>query len=173
MNQKHHRTMLLVLTLVLSSVAIAAEPNSPVDAEALIRQFHANYSSNNVEKNGELVDEHIVVNLNGGAANKVNGATLTGRQAFVEWLKRDKVMFPDGKLTDHEIIAQGNRAAVRFTLNGTHGGPIPTPTGELSATNRPVVIEATEFFTFNDAGKLVRLETFTNDLGLMGQVTAK
>ncbi len=36
-----------------------------------------------------------------------------------------------------------------------------------------MLIQATEFFTFNSEGKLVHLETLTNDLGALTQFTNK
>ena len=151
---------------------IAAQTGGP-DIDAVVRQFHVNYSNQKVEKNGALVADDIVVELNGGASSKPNGATFRGRDQFVAWLKHDKVVFPDGKITDHEVIVSGLRAAIRFTMNGTHGGPLPTPNGELPATGRKVVIQATEFFTFNENGKLVHLETLSNDLSAITQLTAE
>ena len=117
--------------------------------------------------------DNIVVELNGGAASKPKGATFRGRDQFIAWLKSDKVVFPDGKITDHEVLVSGNKAAIRFALQGTHKGPLPTPEGEIPATGRSVVIQGTEFFTFDSSGKLVHLETLTNDLGAIAQLTAK
>lgn len=156
----------------ITSPGVASAQGRP-NIDSIVRQFHINYSNNQVEKNGNLVADEIIVELNGGASSKPNGATFRGRDQFVNWLKHDKVVFPDGKITDHEVIVSGNKAAIRFTLNATHGGPLPTPQGPLPATGRKVVIQATEFFTFNDAGKLVHLETLTNDLGAFAQLTAK
>jgi predicted ester cyclase len=113
------------------------------------------------------------VHVNGGADNKINGATYKGRDQFVAWLKEDKVFFPDGIITDHEVIVSGNKAAIRFTLTGTHKGPITTPTGTIPPTGRKVTVEGTEFFTFNSSGKLIKLETLMNDLGLLKQVSAE
>jgi ketosteroid isomerase-like protein len=162
----------LAAVLVVASSGAVAQQGRP-NIDNIVRQFHVNYSNNQVEKNGDLVADDIVVELNGGASSKPNGATFRGREQFVNWLKQDKVVFPDGKITDHEVVVSGNKAAIRFTLNATHGGPLPTPNGPLPATGRKVVIQATEFFTFNDAGKLVHLETLTNDLGAFTQLTAK
>jgi len=151
--------------------ALAAPPAPNIDS--IVRQFHVNYSNNQVEKNGALVADNIVVNLNGGSDNKINGATFRGRDQFVAWLKNDKVMFADGKITDHDVLVSGNKAAIRFTMEGTHTGPVPTPSGPVAATNRRVRIQGTEFFTFDAAGKLVHLETLVNDLSVLGTITAK
>lgn len=162
----------MVAGLLFFSAGAASAENGP-DIDHIVRQFHINYSNNQVEKNGALVADDIVVELNGGASSKPNGATFRGRQQFVDWLKQDKVVFPDGVIIDHEVIVSGNKAAIRFTQEGTHLGPLPTATGDLPATGRKVVIQATEFFTFNSEGKLVHLETLSNDLGAITQLTSK
>jgi ketosteroid isomerase-like protein len=162
-------TVALGISTLGDRVAAQEKP----DVDRIVRQFHANHSNNEVEKNGALVADNLVVHLNGGAENKVNGATFRGRDEFVAWLKRDKVMFSDGAITDHEVIVSGNMAAIRFTLVGTHTGSIPTPNGLLEPTGRKVRIDGTEFLTFDSTGKLIRLETLTNDLGVVGQLTAK
>ena len=158
--------------LAASTVRSSSAQNRP-NIDAIVRQFHVNYSNNDVEKNGALVADSLVVHLNGGTDNAVNGATFRGREEFVAWLKRDKVMFSDGKITDHDVFVSGNMAAIRFTLEGTHTGPISTPNGSLAPTGRKVRIEGTEFFTFDTTGKLIGLETLTNDLSVVGQLTAK
>jgi predicted ester cyclase len=165
-------TLLIILMSAVTYAALAQGGKKP-DIDAIVRQFHINYSNNEVEKNGALVDDNIVVHVNGGADNKVNGTTYKGRDEFVNWLKGDKAVFPDGKITDHETIVSGNKAAIRFTLEGTQTGPIPTPNGTIPPSGRRVVIQGTEFFTFNSSGKLIHLETFVNALGLITQVTEK
>ena len=134
------------------------------DLDSIVCQFHINYSNGEVAKNRELVAGNLIVHLNGGAGNPVNGATFRGREEFVPWLERDKVTFEGGTIMNHDVVVSGNMAAIRFTLEGTHTGPVETPNGILPAAGRKVRIEGTEFFTFDDSGKLVRLETLTNDL---------
>ncbi|HBN8252426.1 ester cyclase [Pseudomonas aeruginosa] len=162
----------LILSLfIFTTGTVSAESKNKI--EKIVREFHINYSNNQVEKNGDLVANDIIVEVNGGSSNGSNGATVKGRQQFVNWLKQDKAIFPDSIITDHEVVVSGNKAAVRFTQEGTHLGPYPTTRGNLPPTGRRVVIQATEFFTFNDEGKLIHLETLTNDLGAITQLTKK
>ncbi|MEO6685031.1 MAG: ester cyclase [Dyadobacter sp.] len=170
------KSKITVLTLLMSAVtygAFAQTTKKSPDVAAIIRQFHSNYSNGEVEKNGALVDENVIIDVNGGAANKLNGETFKGREAFVAFLKRDKLMFADGKITHHQMIASGNMAAVRFTMEGTHTGPIHTPDGILQPTGRKIRLEATEFATFDDTGKLLHVHTLYNSIGLLMQLTAK
>lgn len=67
----------------------------------------------------------------------------------------------------------GNKVAVRYTVTGSHQGPLPTPEGAIQPTGRAVHIHAAEFFTFDDQGKVVHLQNFSNDLNTFHQLTAK
>jgi predicted ester cyclase len=148
--------------------------SSRPDIDAIVRQFHVNFSNGEFEKNGALVDDRLTINLNGGRANAVNGASFIGRTEFVQWSRSYSVPFPDGRITDHDVVVSGNMAAIRFVFEGTHLGPLPMPDGTtLPPTGRKVRIDSTEFFTFNDAGKLIHLETLTDDVAMLGQLTKK
>ncbi|MGA0598684.1 hypothetical protein [Enterovirga sp. CN4-39] len=77
---------LLAMVAVAASTSVCggsvAAQERP-DIDRIVRQFHVNYSKNEVENNGALVADNLVVRLNGGAENKVNGATFRGRDEFV------------------------------------------------------------------------------------------
>lgn len=172
MFQKSKITIFILFMSVAISYTFAQSVIKP-DINAIVRQFHVNFSNNQLEENGMLVDENLVVQLNGGAENKVNGFTFKGRDEFVEWLKTLKLTFPDSQIIDNTIIVSGNKAAIRFTFRGTQKGPLQTLNGPIPASGRKVIMHATEFFTFNDSGKLIHLEALTNDLGVITQVTGK
>ena len=149
-------------------------PSSRPDIDAIVRQFHVNFSNGEFEKNGALVNDHLTIDLNGGRANSRNGASFSGRTQFVQWSKSYSVPFPDGRITDHDVVVAGNMAAIRFVFEGTHLGPLRMPDGTmLPATGRKVRIDGTEFFTFNDDGKLIHLETLTDDAAMLGQLMKK
>lgn len=143
------------------------------DFGAIVRQFRMNFSSNQLEKNGAMVADNVIVNVNGGASVKPNGATYKGRDQFVAWQKGVKTVFPDSKITEDEIVVSGNKVAVRYTIVGTQRGALPTPDGAIQPTGRTVTLHAAEFFTFNAAGKVVHLENFSNDPATVHQLTAK
>lgn len=137
------------------------------DIAAIVRQFHANYSNNQVEKSAPLVTDDVIADINGGAGNGVNGVTFRGRDEFIAWLQHDKVMFPDGKLVHQDLVVAGNMAAIRFYMEGTHLGPVPGP---IEPTGRKVHLEVTEFSKFDDEGRLVHVHTLYNTIGLLQQL---
>jgi hypothetical protein len=70
--------------------------------------FHKNFSAGEFEKNGSLVAENVHINS--------NDTMLTGRQKFVERIKRYKVAFPDMAINDEYVLVEGNRAAERTMI---------------------------------------------------------
>lgn len=81
-----------------------------------VRQYRINYLNNEVVKNGKIVADNLVGHVSGGAHNKINDATYKGRNQFITWLKQDKMIFSDGKITDHQILVSGSKAAILFYL---------------------------------------------------------
>jgi len=61
------------------------------------------------------------------------GRLLEGREAFRQRMAAFPAAFPDVCITIHDLLVDGDRAAVRWTLTGTHRGafgPYP-PTGKV------------------------------------------
>ena len=80
--------------------------------------------------------------------------------------------FPDVRITDLSTIVDGNMAAIRFVITGTHKGDLETPDGVLHATNRPIKVDGIEYMTFNRQGKLTDLLTVEDLAGLLRQLKA-
>jgi predicted ester cyclase len=173
MLKKAQLSLLTILLSALAHVTFAQTAKTGPDLAAIVRQFHTNYSKGEIEKSAVLVDDNVIIDINGGAANNVNGETFKGRDGFMAFLRRDKVMFADGKITHHDLIITGNKVAVRFTMEGIHTGPIKTPNGVLEPTGRKIRLEATEFATFDSNGKLLHVHTLYNSIGVITQLTAK
>lgn len=132
-----------------------------------------NLSNDELEKNGEMVVDDVVVEVNGGAGSKPNGATYGGRDEFVAWQKGVKTAFTGSKIAEDDLVVFGNKVAVRYTVSGPHRGPLPTPNGVIQPTGRTVHIHAAEFFTINDQGKVIHLQNFSNDTNLVYQLAGK
>jgi len=50
--------------------------------------------------------------------------------------------FPDSRATFHSAIATGNTVVLEVTWNGTHTGPLETPTGTIAATGKRIEIRS-------------------------------
>ncbi len=62
------------------------------------------------------------------------GPPVTSREQFIELQKTFLVSFPDQSVTIHEMVAEGDRVAIRATYTGTHTGPM----GDIPATGNAV-----------------------------------
>ncbi|MFC4138445.1 MULTISPECIES: ester cyclase [unclassified Microbacterium] len=116
---------------------------------AIAAQFHRNFSNGAFEVNGGLVTDDIEVNS--------NAFVFSGRDAFVERLRRYEASFPGLQLRDQVIVVDGRSAAVQYVLQGRHDGPY----GEIEPTGRLIEIHSGEVFDFDEHGKMERLLTIT------------
>jgi predicted ester cyclase len=141
-------------------------PQTDSAYEALIRKnthaFHIAFSAHEFAKNGDLVADDVHVDA--------NGVELHGRDTFVKHIARFVGPFPDVKIDDQITLVDGNQAAVRFVITGTHEGDLQTPNGVLHATHRKIKVDGAEFFTFDQQGKLVDLIQIENLTQLAAQL---
>ena len=49
---------------------------------------------------------------------------------------------PDSTATFHSASASGHTVVLEVTWHGTHTGPLPTPSGEIAPTGRPIALRA-------------------------------
>lgn len=89
-----------------------------------------------------------------------------GMQAYYEhWIRA----FPDGVVAITNLVAGADMVAIEYTGRGTHRGPLPTATGEVAATNRPVELYLCDVLQFRD-GLLIRGRTYFDSLSLWRQL---
>ncbi|MFC5863504.1 ester cyclase [Acidicapsa dinghuensis] len=127
-----------------------------------VSTFHRNFNNREFGKNGDLVVENLHVNS--------NGAELNGRDAFVQRIARFVGPFPDVKITDLITVVDGNTAAVRFVITGTQKGDLEMGGTVIKATNKSIHVDGSEFFTFDENGKLTDLVTVENMAQLITQL---
>lgn len=146
----------LLLPLATAMAAAAETPSefTPTPAqEKLFREnapkFHHNFSLGKFEDNGQLVTENIDVDS--------NNVKLTGRQNFVDRLKRYSVAFPGLQLKDKIQLIDGNRAATLYYLQGVNSGPF----GNSPPSNRKIEAASGEIFEFDQNGLMQKLITIT------------
>jgi predicted ester cyclase len=146
---------MMISTIGFASMNALAQdtPASSNNNELLFRtnapKFHKNFSAGEFDKNGPLVTEDIDVDS--------NNVKLTGRNNFIDRLKRYSVPFPGLQLRDRILIVDGNKAAVNYVLQGEHKGPY----GKIAATGNKIEAMSGEVFEFNDEGLMKKLTTIT------------
>jgi steroid delta-isomerase-like uncharacterized protein len=73
--------------------------------------------------------------------------------------------FPDSRATFHQGLASGNTVVLEHTWNGTHSGPLQTPTGTIPATGKTINMRACAVMEI--AGDKVRLQRHYFDMATM------
>lgn len=92
---------------------------------------------------------------------------LRGPELYKTLARMTRESFPDMALTIDDVVAAGDKIALRWTMTGTHDGPM----FEIEPTGRRVELSAIEINRFED-GKLVETWTQSDMLGLMEQLGA-
>lgn len=92
---------------------------------------------------------------------------LIGPQGWIQAIEMMRGGFPDIQWTLEELIVEGDRAAARYTVRGTHDGTFfGTP-----ATGTHVAFEGMNFYAMAD-GKIVAERGQSDLLGLLQQIGA-
>jgi predicted ester cyclase len=132
---------------------------STEDNKALM---HRAYDALN-QKNLAVLDEVDAPDL----VVHIVSTTIQGLEAFKQGLWLFLTAFPDARFTLEDLIAEGDRVAVRYTFRGTHTGNYMgiAPTGK-QVTQTGITINR-----FAN-GKAVELWGNVDDLGLLQQLGA-
>jgi predicted SnoaL-like aldol condensation-catalyzing enzyme len=94
----------------------------------------------------------------GGTADKAGAIAMFN-------MMRD--MTPDMHIDIQDVIASGNKVAVRSTMTGTDTNGMP---GISEPTGKPFTMGAIDVFTFDDAGMNTEHYGVYDIMGMMGQL---
>ena len=109
---------------------------------------------------GELFDPSATLHTPDGALSGLDGASFL-LQAYA-------TAFPDFQIAVHDMLAENDLVAVRYTFTGTQRGPL----AELPATGRPVTVSDGTFIFRMSAGKIVEGHLMWNKYALLQQLGA-
>ena len=105
--------------------------------------------------------------LNPDVLIHVNGQESRGVDAAKQLATALKTAFPDIRITHHEAIVSGDRVAIRWTSDQTHGGDyFGTP-----ASGKRIQIEGLDLFHIRD-GKIAEMWIEFDNLGILQQMGA-
>jgi steroid delta-isomerase-like uncharacterized protein len=90
---------------------------------------------------------------------------VRGRDAYKDFLHNLRNAFPDGVFTPVEQIVEGNKAAVRWTFEGTHRGEFLG----VAPTGRIITDQGIDIFQLVD-GQIAEVRASEDALGLMQQL---
>ena len=90
---------------------------------------------------------------------------LHGPQAIKEFIATFHAAFPDLKLRIDDLVVNGNKAVVCFTLTGTHEGDFMG----IAATGKPVTVNGMVLSRFEE-GKIIEEWEILDELTLLQQL---
>lgn len=131
-----------------------------------------------IEDNKALVRRFIDEVMNAGNTAAIADFCVPGSMfagGLESQVKGMKTAFPDNHFTIEEMVAEGDRVAVRVTTRGTNSGPLVglTAFGRLERpvppTGKTVSGTGMNFFRVSD-GKIVSFASELDQLGLLLQL---
>jgi steroid delta-isomerase-like uncharacterized protein len=131
----------------------------PTPEETLIQLYDGVWNGNNPETADELVHEAYTIH------NRELAAEMEGPELYKALASGTREVFPDMEFTVEDMIASGEKVALRWTMTGTHEGPM----FGVEPTGREVELTAIEMNRFAK-GKLIETWTQSDQLGLMQQL---
>jgi predicted ester cyclase len=118
--------------------------------------FDKNFNDGNTDKNADLAAKNVQINA--------DNTVLVGTAALVEQRQRLKTAFPDMRIHDEYVLADGSRAAVEYVMEGTQTGPYIMGDGSvLAATGKKVRVRGIDFMAFDGSGLLKELVVVHNE----------
>lgn len=131
--------------------------SGPVDLRAVVARLFRDLISG-----GELALAEELI-----APDFTDHRSPPGREAFVGGLLMIRAAFPDWTSTPEEILVEGNRVAVFWTVRGTQQGPFLG----IAPTGRAIEMAECGILRF-EGGQLVELRRVADELSLLRQLGA-
>jgi len=152
--------LLASLALLCLSATSCEQPASGTGSvnEDLVRQLFAAIDANDFERLRELAADDFVLHYVGVPDSMDLDATE-------EIIRKFYTSFPDYTHQIDEMIAEGNRVAVRVTYRATHRGDFEG----IAPTGNAVTYTGVQILTV-EGGKIRRSWVLEDNLGLMGQL---
>jgi ketosteroid isomerase-like protein len=97
------------------------------------------------------------------------GVTYRGRD-LAEPVRNYGIAFPDMHRELGRIYADGNIVVVQLALQGTHGGPLELPFGELPATGKIMDAPCADIFELDKDGKIIRFDCYPEGSVIFAQL---
>lgn len=138
----------------------AARADSPAEANKdLVRRIIAEaFNAGNLD----VVDEALGADY---LDHQAGPNAASGPDAFKAFVRAFRDTFPDVRVEVEDIVAEGERIALRVTWRGSQQGAL----GSIPATGLPVEFGGYHIYRFED-GKIVEHWGLQDDLGLLLQL---
>jgi steroid delta-isomerase-like uncharacterized protein len=130
---------------------------------ALVTKVYDLWNDRDLERALDLATDDIQIRL------VATGQTLVGRDGFRRSMERFATASSDMRKHITNQVASADQVASEFTLRGTHGGPLRTPTGEIPPTGREIQLEVVEVIGVRN-DKIAWIRNYSDTATLMRQL---
>ncbi|WP_448627518.1 ester cyclase [Geodermatophilus sp. URMC 64] len=130
--------------------------------EQLVDRHYAEINGNDFSDAADLFAADVVTQAPGSEP-------MSGIESFVAYGQAFLQAFPDGRITRHRSVEDGDRIVVEGRFTGTHTGPLQTPAGEFPPTGRPMDLPFADVFRVVD-GKVTEHRIYYDPAGLLAQL---
>jgi predicted ester cyclase len=154
---------------IASQQPVSTLANGTASFEALAKiksaaaMFAVNFNQGRLDRDAGLATRDVAVTA--------GGTTLIGVDVLMERRRRLKVAFPAMAISNEYVLADGNRVAIEYIMEGSQTGPFTLPDGAtLAPTGKTVRVRGLDFMAFGEAGLVNELtivqnaDDFTNQL---------
>ena len=132
---------------------------STEDNKALVnRYFNAAWN----QGNPAVIDDLFAANFHHHNPGVPNGGS---REGFKQFNSVFRSAFPDLRITQDDVIAEGDKVVTRFTAHGTHQGELQG----IAPTGKPVTVTGIETMRVS-GGKIVEGWVEFDQLGMLQQL---
>ena len=131
---------------------------STADNASIVRRWFAEYNRGNLAVAGELVAPDLI---NHDAPPDLP----PGREGYLRYIADVRAGLPDLRVTIEDLLADGDRVAVRLTLRGTHRGDL----SGLAPTGKQVTLPQLNLFRLA-GGRIVERWAIHDSLALLQQL---
>lgn len=139
-------------------VAARAESSTEANKALIRRLIDEAFNAGNLNVIPEaLADDYLDHQAGPGAPR--------GPEALIRFVIAFRATLPDVEVTVEDLVAEGDRVALRVTWRGTQLGPL----GNVPATGKPVAFVGYHVYRIED-GKLAEHWGLQDDLGLLLQL---
>lgn len=143
----------------VAAAAVSSQKSKSVSNRAFIKGFYDEvFDGRNLDAADELVAEGFV------GHDLPQGAPF-GREGFKKYYRDIFRAFPDLEYRIEDVVADEDKAVVRWVGKGTHGGDFR----DMVPTGKPVTIKGISIFRIRD-GKITELWNETDVAGLIEQL---
>jgi steroid delta-isomerase-like uncharacterized protein len=130
-----------------------------MDHQETMRTAYDRINAGDLAGFGDLIADDFVEHEEMGDAS-------AGKVGVLEFFRGLRAAFPDLRMEVEDVIAEGDKAVVRFRATGTHQGDF----SGIPATGRSVDIQGIDIMRFDAAGLVCEHWGVTDTMAMMQQL---